>query len=64
MKHAPQSVPAQAPRDRQPATQAVTVARAGGKHAPVSGRREPPKPPAAKPKLSDFETELMAAWDA
>ena len=66
MKLAPKSVPAPAPKDRTAtaAAQAVTVARAGGKHPPVVGRREPPKPVAAKPKLSDFESELMAAWDS
>lgn len=64
MKHATQSVPAPATRDRQPAAQPVKVARPGGKHPPVTGRREPPKPSEAKPKLSDFETELLAAWES
>lgn len=64
MKHATQPVPAPAARDRQPAAQAVKVARSGAKHPPVTGRREPPKPSDAKPKLSDFEQELLAAWDS
>ena len=66
MKLAPQSVPARESGPRPAAAaQSVTVARSGGgKHPPVTGRREPPKPSEAKPKLSDFETELLAAWDS
>jgi hypothetical protein len=58
------SLPAAAERERPPPPQPVAVARTGAGKSPAGHRREPPKLPLPRPKLSDFEQELLAAWDS